>query len=378
MAAGLSVAIIGAGIGGLTAAAALRRVGIDVRVYEQSGAFAPVGAGIQLTANATKALAGLGLGDRLRQIGFPPQATYNRDGATGEVTNILRMGREIEERYGAPDLMLHRAALHAALASLVPADSIEFGRKLAGLAVTGSGATLTFADGHRVGADAVVGADGIHSVVREALFGAERPAFTGRVAYRTTYPSSRLGDLAVDERAKWWGADRHVVHYYTTPTRDEIYFIAAVPEPDFAIESWSAKGTPAELQAAFEGFHPAVRAILAAAPELRKWALVERDPLPSWGEGNVVLLGDASHPMPPYMAQGAATAIEDAIVLARCLEGAGRDGISHAFRRYEATRKERTSQIQLTNRKNTWMRFKTDSDWVYGYDAWRTPLADGA
>src|SRR5258708_28200127 len=378
MARPLSIAIVGAGIGGLPAAAALRRVGADVRVFEQAQGFAPVGAGIQLTSNATKALGRLGLGERLRASGFAPQTTYNREGDTGNVTNILRMGREIEERYGAPDLMLHRAVLHAALASLVPSACIEFGRKLAGVDRTRPGLTLRFADGSSTHADAVVGADGIPSVVREALFGAETPMFPGRVAYRTTYPASRLGALAIDERAKWWGPDRHVVHYYTTPGRDEVYFIAAVPEPDFVIESWSAKGDPAVLQAAFQGFHPQVRAILAAAPELRKWALVERNPLPSWGEGNMVLLGDACHPMPPYMTQGAATAIEDAVVLARCLEGVDPDGVAPAFRRYEASRKPPTSRIQLTNRQNTWMRFQTDSAWVYAYDAWEAPLAGAA
>jgi salicylate hydroxylase/6-hydroxynicotinate 3-monooxygenase len=141
-------------------------------------------------------------------------------------------------------------------------------------------------------------------MVREALFGAEQPRFTGRVAYRTTYPTALLNGLAVDERAKWWGPDRHVVHYFTTASEDEIYFIAVTPEQNFVVESWSTKADKDTLLAAFAGCHPKLRAILAAAPELRKWALFERDPMPSWGTNSVVLLGDACHPMMPLHGPG--------------------------------------------------------------------------
>jgi salicylate hydroxylase/6-hydroxynicotinate 3-monooxygenase len=212
-------------------------------------------------------------------------------------------------------------------------------------------------------------------MVREALFGAEQPRFTGRVAYRTTYPTALLNGLAVDERAKWWGPDRHVVHYFTTAGEDEIYFIAVTPEPNFVVESWSTKGDKDTLLAAFAECHPQLRAILAAAPELRKWALLERDPMPSWGTNSVVLLGDACHPMMPYMAQGAASAIEDAVVLARCLAQVSCNEIPNALAVYAANRKERTARMQLTNRENTWLRFRTDTDWVYDFDAWHTELA---
>jgi 6-hydroxynicotinate 3-monooxygenase len=372
-----SIAVIGAGIGGLTAAACLLRLGLRVDVYEQAPQFAPVGAGIQLTANAMKALGGLGLIEHLRAIGFVPAAFHSREWDTGNITNVLMMGKALEQRYGAPDLMIHRARLHAALAALVPPHRIHFGKKLVAIEQNES-ATLVFADGSRVEASLVVGADGIHSMVREALFGAEQPRFTGRVAYRTTYPTPLLNGMAVDERAKWWGPDRHVVHYFTTASEDEIYFIAVVPEPNFLVESWSTKGDKDALLAAFAGCHPQLRAILAAAPELRKWALLERDPMPSWGNNGIALLGDACHPMAPYMAQGAASAIEDAVVLARCLAQASPDKIHTALVVYAANRKERTARMQLTNRENTWLRFKTDADWVYGFDAWHAELAGPA
>lgn len=370
-----SIAIIGAGIGGLTAAACLTRLGFKVDVYEQAAQFAPIGAGIQLTANAMKALGGLGLIEPLRSKGFMPAAFLSREWDTAKVTNVLAMGKSLEQRYGAPDLMIHRARLHSALAALTPPRCIHFGKKLIAMEHRASGATLAFADGTCVEAVLVIGADGIHSLVREALFGAEQPRFTGRVAYRTTYPTARINDIAIDERAKWWGSDRHVVHYFTTPSKDEIYFIAVTPEPSFQVESWSTRGDKDMLLAAFSGFHPSVRAILAAAPEVRKWALVEREPMPSWGKNRIVLLGDACHPMLPYMAQGAASAIEDAVVLARCLDQFASDDISSALTLYTAARKDRTDRIQLTNRDNSWLRQKTDTDWVYEYDAWHAQLS---
>jgi 6-hydroxynicotinate 3-monooxygenase len=171
------------------------------------------------------------------------------------------------------------------------------------------------------------------------------------------------------------GEDRHIVIYYVKPDRSEVYFVTSQPEPDFQTESWSAKGDVVTLRAAFEGFHPQVRHVLDACPEVHKWALVDRDPLPRWADGNVTLLGDSCHPMTPYMAEGAAMAIEDAAVLSRCLEGVDRDGVAESFRQFEATRRERTSRVQRTSRTNTWLKDKTDADWVYGYNAWTEPLA---
>ncbi len=370
-----SIAIVGGGIGGLTAAASLTRLGFNAEVYEQAENFAPIGAGIQLTANAMKALGGLGLAEPLRGEGFAPAVFHSREWDTANISNILIMGKPLEQRYGAPDLMIHRARLHSALAALLPRDCIHFGKRLVAIEQHEFSTTLAFADGSRVEAMLVVGADGIHSVVREALFGAEKSRFTGRVAYRSVYPTARLNGISIDERTKWWGPDRHVVHYFTTQSRDEIYFIAVTPEPDFQVKSWSLRGDQNTLLAAFAGFHPTVRAILSAAPDVRKWALVERDPMPFWWKNGVVVLGDACHPMMPYMAQGAASAIEDAVVLARCLDHVGCNDIPKALAVYTASRKERTDRMQLTNRKNTWLREKTDTDWVYEYDAWHTQLA---
>jgi 6-hydroxynicotinate 3-monooxygenase len=368
-----SIAVIGAGIGGLTAAALLHRHGYDVQVYEQARRFARIGAGIQQSSNAIKVLRTLGLEPRLREAAFQPSSWNNREWDTGAVRYELPLGPGFEERYGAPYLLMHRCDPHAAVQAAVPPDRIHLDRELLALEQGDSGVSMRFADGSTSTADALIGADGVHSRVREWLLGPEEPRFTGRVAYRTTFPASLLGGHAIDDCTKWWGPDRHIVIYYVTPRRDEVYFVTSVPEPEWRDESWSAKGELKELRAAFEGFHPQVQAVLRACPEVHKWALYERDPLPRWGDGRVVLLGDACHPMMPYMAQGAATAIEDGAVLLRCLDASG--AVEEAFSRYAATRRERTARIQLTSRRNEWMSRRTDPDWVYGYDALETPLA---
>jgi 6-hydroxynicotinate 3-monooxygenase len=371
----LEIAIVGAGIGGLTAAAALLRVGVKVQVYEQASAFARVGAGIQQSPNAVRVLRELGLEPHLRRLAFYPMYWRNRDSKTGALTHQYSLGPEAERCYGAPYLLLHRGDLHAALASIVPRLIIHLNKKLVGLDRAKDEIRLSFADGDRRTADALVGADGVHSLVREILFGPEKPRFTGRVAYRTTFSTGHLGELDIGDNTKWWGADRHIVIYFVKPNREEIYFVTSTPESYFEVESWSSQGDIETLRRAYDDFHPQVRAVLAACPRVHKWALVERDPLPRWGENRIVLLGDACHPMTPYMAQGAAMAIEDAAVLSRCLRGTETECIPAALRLYESTRRARTSRVQLTSRENTWMRESTDGDWVYGYDAWRVPLA---
>lgn len=370
----ISIAIIGAGMGGLASAAALRRFGINVTVYEQAPQFARLGAGIQIGCNAMHVLRVLGLEPTLRAEAFYPRSWNNKDWRTGEVKFDMIFGETAEEQFGAPYLLAHRGDLHSALAGAVPSEFIKLDHKLIGLDETATGVRLTFANGNVAEADAVIGADGVHSTVKTMLFGDSPPHFTGRIAYRTTFPASLLNGYAIDDFTKWWGEDRHIVIYFVKPDRSEIYFVTSVPEPDFKIESWSTKGDVRILRKEFEGFHPQVEHVLSACPSVHKWALVDHDPLDRWTDRNVTLLGDACHPMTPYMAQGAAMAIEDAAVLSRCLDGVEREGIAEAFRRFEATRKERTTRVQLTSRTNTWLKDRTDTDWVYAYNAYTVPL----
>ncbi len=373
----LKVAIIGAGIGGLTAAACLRRVGIDTVIYEQARGFTRLGAGIQQAPNSIRVLYALGLKDKLLASAFQPETNDSRDYDTGKLTNSQPYGQSVLDRHGVPYFLMHRGDLHAMLAEAVPSDIVRLNHRLAGIENAADGSVrMTFTNGEIEQADAVIGADGVHSVVRSFMHGQEAPRFTGRVAYRTVFPVSLLGGMTPYGCVKWWGPDRHIVSYFVNPRRDELYFVTSTPEPEFDVESWSAKGDLATLRAAYDTFHPQVRAILAACPDVHKWALVERDPLSHWVEGNVALLGDACHPMTPYMAKGASTSIEDGAILSRCLAGVDRDGLHDALLRYEATRKPRTSRIQQTSAQNTWLKEPHDADWVYGYDSWTVPLAN--
>jgi 2-polyprenyl-6-methoxyphenol hydroxylase-like FAD-dependent oxidoreductase len=372
----LSFAIIGAGMGGLTVAATLRRAGFDVQVYEQTARFERVGAGIQMMPNSMQVLRRIGVEEKLRAVAFEPYSHLNREWDTGHVMRELPMP---ESLFGTPYLCMHRAVLHDAIASVVPQEVIHLSRKLVGLDQHAGQVTLAFADGTRAQADAVIGADGIHSLVRDIIIGPDAPIHKGRIAYRAVYPAALLHGCDIGpSRTKWWGLDRHIVIYYTTATRSEVYFVTSVPEPAewLTRESWSAKGDVQELRQAYEGFHPDVRSVLDACPDCHKWAILEREPLPRWSDDRIVLLGDACHPMTPYMAQGAATAIEDAAILARCLEEVDGQDIQGAFLLYEAHRKPRTTRIQAISSANTWMKGNDgDTSWLYGYDAWNVPLA---
>jgi salicylate hydroxylase/6-hydroxynicotinate 3-monooxygenase len=363
-------------MGGLTVASTLRLCGFDVHVYEQATRFARIGAGIQMMPNSMKVLRRIGVEDRVRATSFQPYSHLNRQWDSGDVMRELPMP---EALFGAPYLCMHRGDLHEALASVLPPEIVHPGKKLVGLDEQSSRVALTFEDGSHAEADIVIGADGVHSIVRDLIVGPDMPIHKGRIAYRAVFPSALMNGRDIgNSRTKWWGLDRHIVIYYTRRDKGEIYFVTSVPEPAewLTRESWSATGDVHELRQAYEGFHADVRAVLDACPDCHKWAILEREPLAKWSDGPVVLLGDACHPMTPYMAQGAATAIEDAAVLARCL--ADVDGDVHAaFTRYEAHRKPRTSRIQAISSANTWMKGgNDDTSWLYGYDAWTVDLAD--
>ena len=372
----LSISVIGAGIGGMAATLALRRAGFNVEVYEQARQFARVGAGIQMLPNSCNVLRGLGVLEGLQETSFAPFSHLNRVWDTGEIKRELPMPVSL---YGAPFLCMHRADLHEALCAPVPLATVHFDKRLVGLDEVGDRVDLAFADGTRVTTDLVIGADGVHSAVRDLIIGPDKPIHKGRIAYRSVYDASRLPDPAVvgDSRTKWWGTDRHIVIYFTAKDRSQLYFVTSVPESTdwLTEESWSATGDVNELREAYAGFHPDVIAVLDACPDCHKWAILEREPLATWSSRRVVLLGDACHPMTPYMAQGGATSIEDAAVLTRCLQEA--EDIESAFGRYEASRKPRTSRIQAISSANTWMNGgDDDTSWLYGYDAWNVPLED--
>ena len=370
-----NIAIIGAGIGGLAVSACLRKLGIESTIYEQAAKFTRIGAGIQMTPNAMRVLNGIGVGDKIRAQAFEPPHFRSRDFDTGNLTNDHALGPDALARYGVEYLLMHRGDLHAALYGAVPDETIRYGYKLTRMDQSNRGVTLEFENGETTAHDAVIASDGVHSPVRSWMLGSEGAHFTERLAYRTAFPASLMnGYQLMDDCAKWWGPDRHIIIYYVTAARDEIYFTTSQPEPGFQIESWSETGDVNELRAVFSDFHEDVRAVLDACPSVHKWAIFARDPLPRWSKGNVVLMGDACHPMEPYMAQGAANALEDSVVLSRCLSESGNDAFTAAFERFEAARKPRTTKVQAMSHRNEYMRGKTDPDWIFSYDAWNVEL----
>lgn len=366
-----SIAVVGAGIGGLAAAAALRRVGIEVDVYEQAARFTRVGAGIQVTPNVVKVLRGIGLEETVRAHGFEAYSQLIRDGVSGAVVRELVM---LAERFGAPYLCMHRADLHGALGSVLPGERIHLNKKLVGLEHGGSGVALSFADRSTASADAVVGADGMHSVVREHVAGSVCAVYNGRSAYRGVLPAARLDRDVGSSRTMWSAADRQILTYYTKRDRSELCFVTGQPDSGewMTRESWSATGEVQWLREEFDGFHADVRALLAACTECHVTGTSYLDPLTRWSDGRAVLLGDACHTMAPRMAQGAAMAIEDAAVLARCIADSGGEDLEGAFERYEAHRKPRTSLVHAlaSDPQAAARRGENDMGWLYGYNAW--------
>ena len=375
----LDIGIAGGGIGGLTAAIALLRQGHQLRVYEQAPQWMRVGADINLTPNVVRAIDGLGgeVGARIRRDGAQPTYRISRDWDTSRETSRLGMGTTAQQQYGAPQVTIHRADLLAALAAEVPAGCVQFGKRVRALSQDASGVTIKFEDGSTACHDLMIGADGIHSRVRAALFGEESPRFTGVVSYRAVVPTERVRDVPeIEAFTKWWGPspDVQIVTFPLSQGRETFVF-ATTGQPSWTEESWTSPGDVNELRGVYKDFHPDPRKLLAACDSVMKSALYERDPLPAWSAGRVTLLGDACHPMLPFMAQGAGMAIEDAVVLGRALDGLDAvDQIPAALKRYEDARRDRTARIQIGSRGNQWMRGPGNADWVYGYDAWRVAL----
>jgi 6-hydroxynicotinate 3-monooxygenase len=372
------IAIVGAGLGGITAAIMLQRAGFPVQIYEQAPEIARIGAGIQLGANVMRVMRALGLADRLYDIGLVPDTYQSREWDTGRVLFDIPV-QEWAGRYGLPNLIMHRGDLQAQMAAALAPGTVAFDKHLLGL--QDNGRRMVFADGSVVDADIVIGADGVDSRVREVLYGAEKPTYTGVVAYRAIFPTALLRERRLDvDMTKWWSddrhpalEDRHFIIYHLTKRRDEVYFVTGSPFPHWEDGIASIPVEMAEIRECYAGFHPNVLKVIDACPQASKWPLLIRPPLPRWSEDAVVLLGDACHPMRPHMGQGANMAIEDGVVLARCLVACDgdRDG---AFPLYEATRKARATRVQSESNINVWFKYPTDPSWVFDYDPLTVPL----
>jgi salicylate hydroxylase len=342
-----TVAVVGAGIGGLALALALVRRGFDVQVLEQAAACADVGAGLQLSPNATRCLADLGLLPALLARACVPRGKEIRLWSTGQRWKLFDLGASAVQRYGFPYVMVHRADLHQVLLeglqAAAGADAVRFGVRCTGLDEHDGRPRLQRADGTPEHYDAVVACDGVHSSLRAALGHVDRPVFMGCMAWRGLVPAGQLpAHLREPVGTNWVGPGRHVITY---PVRggELMNFVGIVERSDWQHESWTTRGTRDDCAADFAGWHADVQAFIAQLDQPHRWALMGREPLAWWGRGAVTLLGDAAHPTLPFLAQGACMALEDALVLARCLD-AQREQPAAGMRRYEALRIERTAR----------------------------------
>ena len=361
------VAIIGGGIGGLTAANALSRSGIETAVYEAAAELKEIGAGVALHPNAMRVLRAIGVEDGVREVAGRSQWQVMRNWKTGRV-----IGKTSRQRaaalFGIEGATVHRADLLDVLAGALPAGMVTLGKRCERVRTDGGTAVACFADGSEIEADIIVGADGIHSPVRASLFGPDAPRFTGKICYRSVIPAGDVrGAPPATEGAQWFGPHGTIVLY---PLRGEelVNVVCHYDDDSYRHESWVAECDRAEVLSRYAGWHESLLRLFAAGDTWYKWALYDRDPIPRWTSGRVTLLGDAAHPMLPYLGQGACQALEDGAVLATALAAEAADPVT-GLARYERTRRPRASQVVLAARERGLSNHLT-SPWA----AWRRDL----
>jgi 2-polyprenyl-6-methoxyphenol hydroxylase-like FAD-dependent oxidoreductase len=392
------VLIAGAGIGGLTAALALREAGLDVHIYEQAAVLGEVGAGLAIGPNAVRVLHRLGLADALRAVGVVSRSWDFRDWRDGALLAGLPLGDAAVARWGAPFYNVHRADLHDALRAAVGDQHVTLGARCVSVEQERDTVTIGFADGRQASGDLLIGADGVHSVVREYVAGVAAPSWWPQVAWRGLAPAAVGHEVRLEMcQHIFLGPGVMFVTYYVASGR-LVNWIGCTPSDGWREESWSARGDRDEALMLYDGWSPQVRALIAGADKIFKWALVDRPSLESWTRGRVTLLGDAAHPMLPFMGRGAAQSIEDGLMLARCLV-ADRDDPVRGINAYAARRRERTAALQAASRdagrslqasdpdavaaRNVRMRENPNAqvalglDWVWGHDV-ESAFADGS
>jgi salicylate hydroxylase len=337
-----SIAIIGGGIGGLTAAISLLQAGFDVQVYEQARWLSEVGAGINIGPNASRILIRLGLGDECANVAYRSPFFHQRRWQDGRTLTRTPLGSAIEAEFGAPHYIFHRGDLHSVLANAVPPERVHLAHRCIGIEQDAGHVRAIFENGAKIEADVLIAADGIHSAIRRILRGPERPRFACR-AYRGLIPAERVRDVSPDSTA-WLGPGRHFIHYFVSGGRF-LNFVGHVEQDGWPGESWTEPGSVDDLRAAYAGWHPQVQRIIDDVDETFIWAVIDHPPVERWTYGRVTMMGDACHPMIPFMGQGGAQAIEDAAAITTCLLKCG-DDVAAALKLYETVRLPRTARIQ--------------------------------
>lgn len=388
----MKIAIVGGGIGGLTVALALSESAHDITVFERSAGIREIGAGVQISPNAGRLLHSLGLGAAYSEISVHPHRVVLRRWEDDSIIRATDLDEGFITQHRVPLANVARNELVEILGDAVAARSniaMKFSAHVVAVEPGDSASVVQFSDGSSQSFDIVIGADGIHSVVRPCVGGVDKPRFSGSAAYRALVPRSAVEDLPIDVTNRM-GPDRHVVSYFIGRNRSHLNLVCISPEDSWETESWTEQGTKEDLYSRFEGWSPDFLSLLARVEEpIFRWALYDREPLEKWGMGTTTLLGDACHPMLPFMAQGSCQAIEDAIVLARCLKEATTSDAAIALRRYEDARQGRTAQVQTSSLMNRDLFHMADGqeqkdrdlifsisppgmsilDWVYEYDA---------
>jgi salicylate hydroxylase len=387
----MKIAIIGAGIGGLTLALALRQRGIDALVFEQSPALTEIGAAVALSANSTRELRRLGLLDAVTASSTEPTELIYRDWSSGRTitSHPMRLGGTYQQRFGAPYFGIHRADFQRTLGEAVGLDTLRLGHKLTAIEQLNGSMKLSFSNGHVECADVAVGADGVRSVIRDWVTGGAKPQYSGTSAFRGIVPVELLPALPDPQAIQFWlGPDAHLLHYAIGPNGGHVNFFAVVESPKTwpTSDRWTIDTKPGEAVAAFAGWHPAVIQMIAASTFASRWGLFVVPPLARWHRGNAVLIGDSAHAMLPHHGQGANTSIEDSIVLAALLAESKGGRLDVTFARFEELRRLRTRRIQRSSwaantafhlsagaasrlRDDRLSRFPNDFGWIHEYDA---------
>lgn len=368
------VAIVGGGIGGLSAAVFLLQQGHDVMVFEQAPELTEVGAGLVMAPNAVRLLRRMGALDRFATTAVQLEHGWEfRRWEDGTVLSVEDLGARCQELYGEHTYVSHRADLLEAIRSLVPADRLRLGSRVAAVAQDENGVSLTLDDGTMHTAEVLIGADGVHSVVRQHLVGASPAEYSGMSAFRSLVPAEKAPEFARrPSQTLWIGPDHHLVHYPVSSGK-YINLVAFAPAGDYTKESWTATVDLDEFQAEFRGWDPRLQELIAQAERPGRWALLDRAPLKQWSYGRITLMGDAAHPMFPFFAQGAAQSIEDAAVLADSISRHAED-LETALVTYQDRRIERATQLQVASHARKDINHLPDGPAQQARDA---ELADG-